>query len=276
MTRVIHFSLYDPTGFNLFKPERNARAETKVISCSLDNCPLLKKGQCQCLTFLQPNCPYSNVSGEVGPTKRANKFYSWISERRKKYDGVPWLKAPNKKMEFIGDYVYLPYHHMDQCKKIPFIRRHFLPKENWTIDNVVTLVEFLPEALFGGIIFSYQREEVPLFLAHLREQDPKMWQDLVERRPHLSKDPPNYIGRKAYLRTLNHPIEWTETSTDGKYPVSWKWDGKKLTTASQDAYSESWGKIKLESLKLTAIPVENAVVKVQSNDWVNEKTEFLD
>jgi hypothetical protein len=73
---------------------------------------------------------------------------------------------------------------------------------------------------------------------------------------------------------LNYPIEWVESSEN--YPVSWKWDGAKLTTDSMNAYDKPWGKIKLESVQIVGTPIEKAVVVVQSNDWVNDNTEFVD
>jgi hypothetical protein len=270
---IIHFNFYDPAGFNIFKPERNARAEIRTIACSCDNCPLLKKRQCQCLSFLEPECPYAHVHRELGPTKRSQKLGSWIRERKKKYEGVPWLSAPDKKMEFIGEYAYLPYAHMSVCKKLNFVRRQFLPKQDWTIENVIILLDFIPLDWLGGRITTYQVEQVPKFLLHLREQDPEMWKQLIEKRPHLDEKP-NHVGRKAYLSTLNYPIEWVESSEN--YPVSWKWDGAKLTTDSMNAYDKPWGKIKLESVQIVGTPIEKAVVVVQSNDWVNDNTEFVD
>ncbi len=269
--KIVHASIYDPSGFNLFKPEPNARAECKTIFCSCESCPLLKKKQCQCLTLFGKNCPYGKIKWERGFTKRARNFHSWVRETKEKYKDVPWLSAPTKKMEFIGDYVYLPYAHIENCK-IFESKSQFLPKEKWTVENVIFLMHFVPQALFGGSIPSYQEKEVPMFLTHLREQDPEMWTQLIERMPHLNKEA-NHVGRKAYLKTLNAPIEWTEPSN---YPVTWRWDGETLRTSSMDAYYHSWGKIDLESMELIGKPKERAVVVVQSNDWVNESTEFLD
>ena len=185
-------------------------------------------------------------------------------------------------MEFVGDYVLLPYSYMTMCKSVQFTKHGgfisdgdpFLPREHWTSKTVLTLLDFRPQSLMGGEITQYQKEEIPKFLTHLREADPAMWAELISARPALNVTP-NHVGRRALLSTLNHPLEWTECDKNN-YPVTWKWDGKELTTTSMHSFNRTWGRVDVESVVIHAIPKSRATVVVQSNEWVNADTEFAD
>jgi hypothetical protein len=220
------------------------------------------------------------VRSEEGFTPRAGKFSKWIAERQSQHKGVPRLTIPATKIAFIGNYVYLPYAHMNMNEAVPF-RAHggafrkgnsFLPREHWTVGTVCKLLDFRPQAMMGGEITSYQKEQVPKFLLHLRETDTKMWQALVAERPALDTVP-DHVGRKALLRTLAPPIEWT---TDKKYPVTWRWDGQHVRTMSENAFDSTWGNIKLAQVVVEGIPADDATVVVQDNTWVNDATVFID
>jgi hypothetical protein len=204
-----------------------------------------------------------------------------MGDRRKRAKEVGWLGFAAKKLAFIGDYVYLPYSHADMCKSVPFLShsafvvsgRPFVKREDWTLTNVQLLIDFHPQALFGGEIRNYQKEEVPLFISHIRELDPAMWAELIAARPEFDTAP-NYIGRKALLHTLAYPI--TIPPHDSRYPVLWRWDGETATTTDKDCYSNTWGKIDQESLVLSVKPSKLATVKVSDNAWVTPDTVFVD
>lgn len=279
--RVVSFHLYDPA--NSLFGKKSDRGEFTAISCSNAECPLLAAGQCvERLTFGGVRCPYGSVRRERGPTPRARSFYKWKTDARESHEGIPCLDMPSRKLAFIGEYVYLPYAHATLCDAVPWLQRGslfisgnpFIPRKAWSVDVAEALIDFKPHALMGGEITSYQREQVPLFIQHLRECDPEVFAELVKRRPQLDV-PPDYVGREAVLATLNAPIEWTERAQE-KYPVSWRWDGSALRTASLNTYNSTWGRIKAESVETVVVPVKGQTVTVQSNEWVNENTEFKD
>lgn len=280
---IIHANVFDPTAPSLFKSRANDRAECQTIDCANESCPLLARGQCHMRGGLFGNtCPYGKARRETGPTKRAAACRSWVREKREQHNGIPFLNAPPNRMDFIGDYVFLPYAHMTMCTAVPFKSRSglfsagdpFLPGEFWTLATVLSLLNHRPQAMMGGEITDYQRKEVPQFLLHLRETDGDMWRQLIAEKPGLDVVA-NHVGRKAVLATLNYPIEWTETSDRGSYPVHWKWDGETLTTESMNVFSRTWGKIDVDSVVIQAKPAPRAAVVVRSNEWVCERTEFL-
>jgi hypothetical protein len=279
--RPVHHNVFNPVN-SLFKASKNDRAACQVVYCKLAECPLRAIGCCSFCTPLSPDrCPYGRKVVEDGPTRRAAKFSQWISQRKKEGEGVPYLKFPPRKLAFIGDYVYLPYAHMGMCKAVPFLSHSgfmangspFIDRGDWVISTVLALINFQPEALFGGVIRQYQAEQVPLFITHIRECDPAMWAQLIAARPELDTTP-NYVGRKALLKTLNAPI--TLPAKDKRYPVEWEWDGSALGTTDANAYSDTWGGVKLKSLSMVGMPVDDAVVIVQDNAWVNDATQFVD
>jgi hypothetical protein len=270
---------------SLFKQPANAKAECETIYCKLDSCPLRDARACMLSAPLGwTNCPYGRVRKETGPTRRAQKFSTWISARLERIPSVGKLGIPAKKMAFVGDYVYLPYAHMTMCEAVPFVAHAMmfgfgtclLPLTNWTVESVVRLVKFQPRPMLGsGVICVYQDEAVPLFLLHLRETDPAMWEQLIREQPDLDV-PPDHVGRKALLKTLAAPLKWTATSSKGKYPVTWNWDGTHVVTTSQHAYQKTWGGLALADIELKAVPADDAEVVVLGNAWVTGETVFTD
>lgn len=274
--------IFDPTN-SLFKQKASEKARCDIIRCSQKDCPLRTNKQCILKTVIgQANCPYGKFTVEYGFTRKARKYYDWIKERKEKYANIPCLKFPTKKLAFIGDYVYLPYAHITMCKEIPFLTHAnimssgtpLIKKEHWNIQTVLTLLNFKPQAFFGDTITTYQTEEIPLFISHLREEDKDMWKQLIKEKPELNTKQ-DFIGRRALLKTVNYPITWTP-DTNPKYPVEWTWDGEFLTTNSKHVYNSSWGHVDLESFELKAKPQDNATIEIQDNSWVNKNTKFVD
>ncbi len=280
--RLVHAHVYDPSQPSIFKKSANDKAVTFVTYCKLASCPLHDAGFCTLRTAPFPDkCPYGRNGGEIGPTRRAAKFHQWVRDRKKQYEGIPYLKTAPRRMAFIGDYAYLPYAHMTMCKTVEFLSHTafiiagnpFLPLASWTVETVIRLIDFCPQAIMGGVIDNYQRKEVPKFLQHLRECDPAMWAKLIAARPELDTAP-NYVGRKAILRTLNAPIALP--AEDARYPVEWTWDGERVRTTGISAYQSTWGGVELGSMELVGVPSASAVIEVKDNSWVNDSTVFTD
>lgn len=279
--RVIASRVIDPREPSLFvKRKKSDPAEHLTITCQLDECPLLKAGFCA-ERNLFAGCPYGSSRDERGPTRRAANFGQWVRDHKAMHPGIGWnLSVPPKKLAFVGEYVYLPYSHMDMLESRAFEkgklferRTTFIKREKWTLELVLSLIDLRPQAIFGGEILSYQGESVPAFIAHIREIDTDMWRQLIAVRPELDTTP-NYVGRKAILRTLAYPIEIPPKHSE--YQVPWSWDGKVLRSTSRHAYSGAWGGIEPESLSIELVPAPMAAVIVASNAWVTPETMFVD
>ena len=164
---IIHANVYNPST-SLFKTKANTRSECQTITCKNAECPLLARGQCTMRgSLLRCRCPYGVYKCETGPTKRAKNFHSWIRDKKEQYKNIPFLQIPPNRMEFIGDYVLLPYSHMTMCESVQFKSRSgflssgdpFLPREFWTLETVLSLLNFRPQALMGEKLFHIKKKK---------------------------------------------------------------------------------------------------------------------
>lgn len=282
---IVSARIFNPAT-SIFKQPKSARPECTTITCTLASCPLRDAKTCMLTPLLGwTRCPYGRIQTESGPTRRAAGYSKWISDRRERYAGTPTLGYPATKMAFVGDYVYLPYAHMTMCKEVPFPQHDsmfvsgtgLLSKADWTFDTVDKLIRFRPRTYIDmREVVDYQQKSVPLFLFHLREVDPDMWEQVAAEHPELDT-PADHRGRKALLRTLKAGISWTTSGGNrSSYPVTWRWDGSLVRTCSEHAYNKTWGDLSLSELEITATPDENAAIAVMDNCWVTEHTVFVD
>jgi hypothetical protein len=283
--KLIAARVYDPHEPSFFgKSKANERAEYITIECANSDCPLLKMGQCVMTGILGPKCPYGFKRHEQGPTKRAAKFWEFVSDKKKLAKEVGWnVSYAADKIAFIGDYIYLPYSFANgHNSPLPFLQKggfmvsgsDFIKREDWTLDFVLKFIAYRPHAMFGGEITDFQTKSVPKFLAHLREVDPDMWQQLIAVRPEYDTTP-NYVGRKALIRTLASPLT-IRVVKHVSYPVDWEWNGKTLKTKSVHAYGSTWGGMEAKAIELELEPQANASVVVADNSWVTADTVFVD
>lgn len=275
--KKIHFHIYDPAAPSLFKSKASDKAEAHFIECDQLDCPLLKKGQCIRRIVFGKRCVYGRNYIEIGYTKRSKAFSKWIREKREENKEVGSLKAPPSKICKIGDYVWLPYPHMDMNKEIfenpsePFITgTPFIKFENFNVATILSILKFRPRALFGGEITSYQKEVIPLFLMHLKEFDPVLFEQ-VEQSLGKKLFVRSNVGRQAYLRTIS-PGE-IDFGGNEKY----EWDGEKLVFTGEPSKITLWLKIKDPvNFSMEIIPNKEAVVTITNENQVNNGTEFYD
>ena len=267
--KLVHFNLFEPHS-PMFKQSKNKKAEVQTISCNnSDNCGLLKRGECSFrMSFRSNRCMYGRYSRYVGFSQRASKYYSWNSEQKKKHEGIGFLKVPSDMMAIVGDYIFLPYAHMDMLEQISW-EGPFIKKEDFTVENIIKLLHFRPQALFGGEIKSYQKETPPSFLKHLSEQMPYLFRQVIESDEQSKKRFSEYtnIGRKAALETTTPNIGEFGDIHGGL----WKWDGKALHSTNSHASFMLVKKFK----ELTLIPEEKQEVVITDERQVNKDTVFV-
>tara|TARA_B100000745_G_scaffold297343_1_gene244152 strand:- start:2372 stop:2863 length:492 start_codon:yes stop_codon:yes gene_type:complete len=148
-------------------------------------------------------------------------------------------------------------------------KRPFVPLDQWNADLVVTLCECQPQAVFGGTITDYQKEQVPLFLQHLKEDFPDILDEAAQKSAHIRDHLANLtnVGRKAYLRTLVPNV--------GVYPYGarnqeWVWDGHYLIGPPESCtFLPVKGVVRIEV-------GEDAVVTVTDDAQVQKTTQFAD
>jgi len=275
---IIHFHIFEPHK-SIFKNLKNDKAEYSYIDCSNQkNCGLYQRGECSCLAILGwHKCPYGKYSKETGPTKRSRSYGKWIEEAKQKYKEIGHLKSHSNVIAKIGDYIFLPYAHMTMNESIPFLKHSklfakdncFLLKEFFTIENIINICEFKPQAFMGGEIKQYQKEVIPKFIIHLSEKMPKTFKELCIKYPKAEEicKNKNYIGRKALLKTLTPNVGFFNDVSS-----KWEWDGKYLTSTNKTTYLGIVNKIK----EIRIEPGDNESVEITDNNQVNKNTIFLD
>lgn len=277
MDKLIHAHIWAPHN-SVFKSGKNEKAECTTISCSnSENCGLYARGECILLGVLTgQSCPYGRKRKEQGFTKKATAYRKWINEKESSYKDVGEVKEFSRILTTVGDYILLPYSFMNMNEKIPFLSRgmlfqtgsYLLPKESFTIENIILMCEFRPQAMMGGEITDYQKKEIPTFLKHLSEKMPDFFSELIkvyERAKTVLSETTN-IGRKAVLKTLT-PNAGAFTDIHG---AQWVWDGEYLTSHNSKASFMLVDK----PLEIRIKPQDNSIVKINSEDQVNDNTSF--
>jgi hypothetical protein len=272
-TKIIYAYVYSPS-------DKKSKAACTTIHCSNShNCGLYKRNQCILLGGIldHQSCPYGRLFRTHGYTRAAKNFYNWINNQREQYKDIPHtINVYKETLTEIGDFIFLPYSFMNMNEYIPFKIHgglfsngsYLLPKEHFTIENIIKICEYKPQALMGGEITSYQQKIIPIFLQHLSETFPDIFKDLSIKYPRANSISLTFtnVGREAYLRTLN-PNVATFTDIHGGI---WTWDGEYLiSTNGKMAFGliSNYTEIKLK-------PHPNSIVKVFDDKQVNDKTIF--
>lgn len=251
----------------LFSKKSSDRAMYREFYCSIERCPLRDRGECiNASTF--KSCPMGRVKTEQSKQKRAKAYAPWMTEHRQRVknleaEGKRCPSSPRDSLEFIGDLVWLPYSHITGCEEVPFKSRRnfgmsglpFLDRDDFTIDVVVALVKYRPNALFGGEIKRYQAEEVPRFVRALRAKAPDLFVALVEREPSVSSMVETAKSITVPIKLIPHGVVDGYLVEKEYKPV--KWDGEFLTVC---------GRINVLGLGLATYEPDNVTVRVKPRD----------
>lgn len=278
MSELVSVHLFDPSGPSIFKGGANDRALCIQYRCTnRENCGLYARKECaQRVIFGDSNCPYGTRSSETGFTKRARKNREWINSRKEKYgDLVYYLKSPTKMLAEVGDYVYLPYPHMNETGGnlfeheggLLYAGSAFVKREKFTADNIARLVKCTPSS-WGKPIHKYQLEIVPLFLAHLSEQMPDLFKEVCEVAEIDSSQVASNIGRKALISSLLPGVEISRDRSREK----WVWDGEYLVSNNPNILIPF---VKFEEAVLKLKPKPGETFTVTDESQVSDTTEFV-
>jgi len=272
-SKLIHCNIFEPCN-SLFKSAQNNAAEVQTISCSnSNNCGFFKREECLlCGVFSKRHCLYGQLHRDVGFTRKALKYYSWIKTQKERYKGIPFLKEPSR-ISVVGDYVSLPYLYLDLHKLLPFSNKISLSvkKEDFTIENINKIIHFIPRTLLvNEEIKEYQKEIIPKFLKHLSEELPDLFNQVITLDEYAKKRFAEFtnIGRKAILETTTPNVGEFKDIHGGL----WQWDGKTLKSTNSHASFLLISKFK----ELIVIPDEKQVIVITEENQVNENTVFVE
>jgi hypothetical protein len=158
----------------------------------------LEKGQCIQLGWFDA-CVYGKISTVTSQTKRARSYGGFVKAARDKMSEFSRVAEADKQIAYVGEYVYLPYPHMDHDDgrgKIPFRSYSslfsrgspFMPREKFTARMVVTLFEFKPRTFMDfKVIRNYVDVSLPNFLIDLAKYDPKLYAAAINLEPRIDE-----------------------------------------------------------------------------------------
>lgn len=226
-------------GTFLSLPEKaNERGIIRFLYCTLNgDCPFLTRNQCIHQGFGQ--CIYGKWNSEKSPTRRSKAYFQW-QKNAKNTCSQPLPHYADKHIAVIGDYLYLPYAHMDLCEQVKF-KRHsvlvfgggipFVHKDEFGAEQIVLLSLFRPHALMGGEITNYQKHEIPIFLFHLKHMFSELYREAAALEPTILSKTFDPVSLKT-LKVKLSEIESIEDCTIAGNSIA-SWDGEWLEFETQ-------------------------------------------
>lgn len=255
----------------------NERERMLAYICEYDGkCPMYEKGKCVCqnLIFGEIKCPHARRVQASGLTKRASGFGKAASRWKEMYKTE--IQIENVMLCECGDYIYLPYPHLDVFGRKPIEeieRDRFLHKTLFTIENIHKIINWHPRSLMGGIITDFQEKEVPKFIRQLRDVFPDLYAEYLNTYPDdktkFEAICVDYVGRKAYLNTLKDGTTYRDCHGD-----IWVKNGEFLVCEQMKTTIHM--PIGRKPRKVMQQMMGDEIVTVSKNDDVSENTVFVE
>lgn len=268
---VIKIQTYDPCN-SIFKSSSSDKEYVNIFYCNKkDTCKAYQSGKC-----VQPkpsvsgfeSCPYGHYKRLTGFTKRARNCGKLVDQYKTKYANLKPLKPLNCLCE-INDYIYLGLPLLETFVNsvgIPLYKnKKMIKKEDFNVENLIKIVDYIPrDAMAYREIKDYQ-ERIPFFLLLVEEQFPRLFAELIERRPDVieKRKLATHKGRTAYVKTLK----------PGKVKMKddvFTWDGIELSCPINTIYAG--GKFTDEICRV--VPNDNVLVTIIDETTVTADTRF--
>ncbi len=258
--------IYDPKNA-LFKGS-SKHISLFVLTCERPlECDLFQKeGTCLNAGILS-GCRFGRKTQTEGPTRAAQSFSStkqkWQTDHADVMGRLKSLTAYNRIFR-THDHYYLPYSHMSKGwfgEGSP-LESQWVPVADMTTELLARICSAQPRAMMGGVIPSYQHEQVPKFLADLKAFYPDVF-DILPEAQKARLATVSYVGRTADITTC----------APGAYRFSnneWRWDGE-LLHGKDMLFAPAKGEI-----TITVRPVAGSPVKITDGSQVTDGTRFLD
>lgn len=274
MNKVV--KLYTWSNPAYMKSNEKERMEAYICEykggCYMYNC-----GKCVCERGIISGikCPHSRIIAQTGLTKRAKNF--GVASSRWKEEYKTDIETDNKKLCQCGDYIYLPYLHLNVMGIYPFdeslVNSHFIPVNLFNAEMVNKLVNYHPHAMLGGEITRFQEEEIPKFIRHLKEFSTGLFKEYLTLYPEdidkFITIVGNFVGRKAYLYSLKEGTCFYDFQKN-----KWIKENGFIICENYDFYSGiTVGK---KPRKVMHSITNDMIVEVEDNDFVLPDTVFVD
>lgn len=279
-------------GKGLFSGKNNPY-KSHVVQCNSSNkCPLYGNNQCLMAERLRlKKCIFGKVVNEYGTSYRAKSYYDLKSKTTAR-ESYGKLKSANVKFTYINGYYFIdttycsfwknnetntyqirslydfPFNGWDsdiEKKKWSYCKEyHFFEEQELTVGLLKDILDFKPQAAFGGVIDSYQREIIPQMKAEILKFAPKLAESIGIKSV-------NYVGMKGQLNTLKSPLDFEVRG------LKYHWDGKYVTTTERDVVdsfkiSSTWTGAIGEPIEtyVRFKPFDELYIEIEDNSWVKQ------
>ena len=252
----------------------SSRLRAEVIYCDRSaDCSFYKCGKCLNVTsFLTPSCPYGRIERIDGGTKRA-KSYATVKEQAKSNPLYGALSYPhNRYIADFGDSVglILPWVILEFENDTFSVKRCGLgigqwitiPKDKFGMDVLRKIVKARAVSLFGDQIKEFRESVLPMFFRQLKELFPTLYEQALKEVPEITELQPNYVGKIAYLSTVNRDKTYLGFRFEGDYMVN-------------DNYKSAFLPFGAESSQLKIKLTNKMTVRITDNDQVLDTTRFV-
>lgn len=279
---LIHVGLYG--GKSIFGGKETPLEASKIYCNKYNDCSYFKQGKCLMVRDMTSNyCMFGHVTTEKGYTSRAKKYHEFRSMHTSN-EAYNRLKSAGRKLGVVNGHVYFPYPYVrlevlegsvNVCESRLFSNDNaFIPLSLFTTELIERIANYVPYALMGGVIESYQKEIVPLFLSHLKEVMPEKYAEYIEKYPNRAEKI-NYVGRKAFLHTVAPSIVKYKSDRYPGFNEEWEWDGLYLNYIAGHVSKVNVTK-DYDVVEMKLKPSSTSIIEISSNDQVTVNTVFLD
>jgi hypothetical protein len=284
-------------GKPVFGGGRERPLVAEVTYCdAADECPLKRQGKCLKAERLGScHCPHAMVSGFKGYTSRAKKYKEFADTWRNdpllnalkcpsgpvvifEVCGRVFMKLGHMKLEYneqqsdwLEGYNRVGKSNIWTTRDAWRDRAYlWVPREEVNAEVISEICHRYTYALMGGRIDEWNEKQVPMVVDQLKANLPDVYADLCELDPELVGRPMNHVGRYAKALTLRDGSELKDCHGN-----VFRKEGGELVCDDYNSSLVGPQTIMARGATLTLNLSERDTVKVESNDWVTDTTEFL-
>ncbi len=256
---------------------REQPLEAEITYCDkYETCSFYKKNKCFSAGRWKQNCKYGEKQIIHGYTSRA-KGYDNFKSQYKEDKCYNKLDEPNNIIGKIDNvfvintgYLYEnketgEYYIDTKFGKSPLI---YVQEQKFTNDLIKIICGAKPKTIFDNVeIKKYQQEIVPRFLYELKTEFTDKYNAFVAEYPEYKEKQLNFVGRTAYIKTLNNGTEILDCHNN-----IWRIENDEIVCYKWKTWLP-FGRTPTETrIKIT----DDMTYKITDNKQVNENTEFED
>ena len=254
---------------------RETPLEAEITYCDkCEQCDFYKNKECFNAGRWKGNCKFGNKQRVAGYTSRAKKYYEFRNNY-KNDECYNKLQEPNRTIGIVDNIVILNICYMKlnenniPVEDVGFGKQQlsYIEVDKFTPELIKEICDLRPKTIFGyDPIRVYYEEYIPRFLDDLKRHYNDIFKEFINKYPEYDKEI-NYVGRKAYISTLNNGSELKDCHSN-----IWIIEGDEIVCYKWKTWLPFEGKPTETRIKIT----DDMYCKITDNSQVNEHTKYYD